>query len=149
LTLAAPNLYYWISNEFFDVFYPAGLILAASMIVVFIIVVWKSRAELTKSTLIQLALASVLIVPYFLPRMHERYFFPADVISIIYGFFFPAYFFVPILINLVSFFAYQPFLFGMSSFPLPLLALVELGILIIVIRKLVLTLYPHDEPETP
>ncbi len=145
LSMAAPNLYAWIPNEFFDVLYPAGLILGTSMVVVFVAAAWKSRAELSRPVLVQLALASVLILPFFMPRMHERYFFPADVISIVYGFFFPAYFFVPLLVNLVSFFAYQPVLFDTSSLPLALLALVELASLVVVMRKLVLTLFPRPD----
>jgi Gpi18-like mannosyltransferase len=86
--------------------------------------------------MIQLALISVLVVPYLLPKMHERYFFAADVISIIFGFYYPRYFFVPIIINLVSLFSYFPYLMlqhgvGVQIFSLPILSLI-LGLTILI-----------------
>jgi hypothetical protein len=63
-------------------------------------------------------------MPYVLPKMHDRYFFAADVMAIVYAFFFPRYFFIPILVILTSVFSYGPFLFGVEIVPLPLLAVV-------------------------
>lgn len=63
------------------------------------------------------------MMPYLLPKMHERYFFAADVITIVYGFYFPRYFYIPISVGLISFFSYFPFLFGGALLPLPVLAI--------------------------
>lgn len=63
-----------------------------------------------------LSLISVLILPYFLPKMHERYFFVADIFAILYVFWRPRRFWIAILINLCSFFAYGPFLLGTKPF---------------------------------
>jgi len=62
-----------------------------------------------------------MMAPYFLPKMHDRYFYPADVLSIAYGFYFPAQFYVPVTVCLASFLAYLPFLAGHAIVPLRLL----------------------------
>ena len=71
-----------------------------------------------------LALLSSISIPYFLPKMHERYFFVADIVSILYAFWRPSHFWVAIIINLISFFAYGPFLLGTKAFDFSFLSLV-------------------------
>jgi Gpi18-like mannosyltransferase len=141
LVLGAPNLYQWLPQDLYSVLYPAGLIYAAAIIFLFVAMALKSRVEVTSSLLVQLAFVSVIIAPYLLPKMHERYFYPSDVLSIPYGFFFPPLFWVPVVVNLVSFFAYTPYLFGMEILPLWGLALVLLLVIAVAGRKLVITLY--------
>ena len=141
LVMNAPNLYTWLPESLYALLYPAGLIYAVIIVFLFVVVVYKSRAEVTPSLLIQLALVSVIIVPYFLPKVHDRYFYPTDVFSILYGFFFPSLFWVPLVVNVISFFTYVPYLFGAEIFPLWGLALVLLLIIVIVVRTLIVTLY--------
>ena len=154
LTKNAPNLYQWLPNDLYDIFYPAGVIWTVAIIFLLVVLVRKSQIKLTKETLILLATLSVLLMPYLLPKMHDRYFFAADVISIIFAFYFPRYFYVPLVIGLVSFFSYFPFLFGTEVIPLSYLAFALLAIIIILGRHLFLTLFvnPGDlsagkEPE--
>jgi hypothetical protein len=73
--------------------------------------------------------------------MHDRYFYPADVISIIYAFFFPEYFFVPIVIIIASFFAYQPTLFGTETVPMGFLAAGIFTMLVIVAKDAIMNLF--------
>jgi Gpi18-like mannosyltransferase len=84
---------------------------------------------------------SLLLVPFFLPKMHERYFYPADVLSVAYAFFFPEQFFIPIGMILISLFAYQPFLFGRIVVPVEILAVGILVLLMFVTRNAVGGLY--------
>jgi len=95
--------------------------------------------------MVELAVLSVLVVPYMLPKMHDRFFFPADVVSIILGFYFPQRFYVPVVISLVSFFSYFPFLFGYEVIPLRYLALVLLALIVLLIRHLGLALQIFKE----
>lgn len=140
LTFNAPNLYQWLPEEYYDIFYPAGLIWTGAIAFMLAVGVYKSRVKLRVETMLQLALLSVLIMPYFLPKMHDRYFFPADVIAIIFAFYFPQYFFVPIIIGVVSLFSYWPFLFGHQVIPLSTLAFVLAGMIILLLRHFILTL---------
>jgi len=50
-----------------------------------------------------------------LPKMHERYFYPADVFSLVAAFFIPEIWFVPIAYQVISLLSYTPFLLGANS----------------------------------
>lgn len=130
LSMNAPTLYQWFPNDLYNILYPAGMLWCTAIVFFFVTTVYKSRTPLTNARMIELAALSVLIVPYFLPKMHDRFFFPADVISILLGFYFPQRFFVPVIISLVSFFSYLPFLFKYQIIPLRYLALILLVIIV-------------------
>ncbi len=137
----APNMYTWLPADKSALLYLGGVIFAVSICLIYVAVVIKSRLSLSKHLVVQLALLSALLVPYFLPKTHDRYFYPADVLSIVYGFYFPGYFYIPLAANLVSFFIYEPFLFGTNIFPQTVLALALLIVIIILVRQLILALY--------
>jgi Gpi18-like mannosyltransferase len=143
LTSHAPNLYAWfpIGKDIFQIFLPAGIALAVTVILIFILIITKSKTKLSPAHYLEIAFFSVLIVPFVLPKMHQRYFFPADILSIAFGFYFPTYFYVPIIINLVSFFSYQYFLFGVEPYRNSDLALVMFAILAITASKILRDLY--------
>ncbi len=143
LTSHAPTLYAWfpLGRDLFQLILPAGIAFAITVIMVIILVIIKSTAKLTPALLLELALLCVLVIPFVLPKMHQRYFFPADVLSIAFGFYFPTYFFVPLTINMVSFFSYQYFLFGVEPIPTSNLALVTVTIISILISKVLRDLF--------
>jgi Gpi18-like mannosyltransferase len=145
LTWNAPNLYKWIPPEYAALFYPAGMFFGAGVAIIFIAAIYTSRARLGSSLQIGLAFASVLIMAYVLPGMHDRYFFPADVIAILFAFLMPRYFYLAILTGMTSFMAYQVFLFKIDVVPMPYLALIPLVCIIILIRWLATELYPAED----
>lgn len=144
LAANVPNLYQWIPNELYDIFYPAGLIWTLAIILMFSVGVYKSKEKITTNTMIQLATLSLVFMPYFLPKMHDRYFFPADVISIVFGFYFPQYFYIPIVVGMISLFSYFPFLFGREVIPLSLLAVVPIVIIVILLHHFSSTLHSEQ-----
>ncbi len=85
LTLNAPNLYQWLPNDP-GLFERPGIILAASLVCLLCLLSYRSDARLDGDVIVRLSLVSVLLLPFSLPHMHERYFFAADVVSIIYAF---------------------------------------------------------------
>jgi Gpi18-like mannosyltransferase len=135
LSMHAPSLLSLIPNSgrFYPYFYPAGLILAITVGLLFSILIYKSQAKLTPSLVIELSLISVMIMPFVLPKMLDRYFFPADVLSILFAFYFPSYYYIPIGMSIISFFAYQPTLFQVQPVPINILAFGILGLLVILI----------------
>jgi Gpi18-like mannosyltransferase len=139
LSKNAPNFFEWFPDSAYSVLYPAGLILAATIVLILIAAYLKSSQKMENDLIIQSAFVFVLIVPYFLPKMHERYFYPADIFSIAYAFYFPKYFFVPIVVIFCSFLAYLPYLLKV---PIPISILsVVLGVVVVILaRHLTLTL---------
>lgn len=68
--------------------------------------------KLDGETLLVAALVSVMLVPSLLPHMHERYFFPADLLSIALAVWIPRYWPVAVLMQFTSFLAYISWVFG-------------------------------------
>jgi Gpi18-like mannosyltransferase len=151
LTLNAPNFYQWFPADgaLRSLLTPAALMFAVAAVFLLITVTYKIRVPITGGSLIELALVSVLLLPYFLPRMHERYFFIADVLSIVFAFYYPRFFFVPIGIGLISLFSYMPFLFDLTIIPLPTLALAELALLVVVTAHFVWSLLQQQQALQP
>jgi Gpi18-like mannosyltransferase len=86
-----------------------------------------------REIIVKLALISVLLTPFLLPKMHDRYFYPADIISIIYAFYFPRFYYVPIVVISASLLSCIPFLTGMALIPMPYLSVAMALVLIRVI----------------
>jgi len=120
LSKNAPNIYQWIPNNFYNIFFPIGIILTVILIFLLVYSVYKSKLEITQDRLIHLATISVLFMPYTLPEMHERYFYPADILTIIFAFYFPQYRWVAIVMQMTSFFSYlgTPIYINLVSIPL-------------------------------
>ncbi|BAY26211.1 hypothetical protein NIES2100_60250 [Calothrix sp. NIES-2100] len=116
----SPNLYQWISNDFYNIVVPIGLSLTVAAILLLAYLVYKSRLEITQDRLIHLATISVLFMPYILPKMHERYFYPADILSIIFAFYFPQYRWVAIAVQMSSLFSYIGTHIYIQIFSIPL-----------------------------
>jgi Gpi18-like mannosyltransferase len=151
LTSSAPNLYQWLPDNP-KMFGRAGLIFAVALVGFLCYACLKSNARWGKHLTVRLALASALLVPFALPYMHERYFYAADCIAIVYGFYFPRHFYVPLAVVTISLFSYFPFLFNdMTVIKLPYLALLLAVVLIVVLVDLFKDLYQtpqHSSNET-
>jgi Gpi18-like mannosyltransferase len=86
--------------------------LAVMIASAWIIAAWLRRNPDTKKEIVMAGLASVALVPFILPRMHQRYFYPQDLLSLVIVFFEPELWFLPIISQVVSVLAYGPFLFN-------------------------------------
>lgn len=139
----APNFYLWLPQSAYSILFPLGLVFAAGVVALFIFLIYKSKVQITADLIIQLATFSVLLAPFVIPKMHERYFYPADVLSIIYAFYFPRSFYVPILVILASTIAYLPFLVGRMYVPIQLLPFLILAAMVSVAIPLYQSLYPR------
>lgn len=146
LTSSAPNLYQWLPNNA-EVFGRAGLIFAVTLVGFLCYACLKSEARWGEHLTVRLALVSALLVPFALPYMHERYFYAADCVAIVYGFYFPRRFYIPLTVVTISLFSYFPFLFNdMTVISLPYLALLLAIVLIVVLVDLFKDLYPTPPP---
>ena len=109
LTWNAPNVYQFIPSNNFSLFAPLGIFGICVATFLFVFTLFKEKVRFNKRSLLILFLISLVFFPFFLPKMHDRYFFFADILSIVYVFIYPRYFLVPILITCASFIAYLPF----------------------------------------
>jgi Gpi18-like mannosyltransferase len=149
LVLGATNWYQWISARYSDTLWTVGIALALLAAEVFAL--WARRgpargnsesrlsAALCRDAatrrrgpdegnsesrwLVSLALLSVLFPPFLMPGMHERYFFPADVLSLVYALWMPGGLWVAAMAQIASVFSYFPYLYSQEPVPGSLLAL--------------------------
>src|SRR5882757_2702875 len=114
LTLNAPNVYQYLGTSVTSsALRIAGILLTGFLVLALVVAVWWRRVELSATRIILAATVSVLLVPYFLPAMHERYFFLADALTVVAAFYLPRKLWaLPVLEQFASFFAYLPFLLG-------------------------------------
>lgn len=82
------------------------------------------KIKFDNKNILQLAILSILICNLFLPCMHERYLYMADLISIIYVLIYRRCYFQALLINFISMVSYAYFVFAFFSIPSRLVAVV-------------------------
>jgi Gpi18-like mannosyltransferase len=83
--LNIPNIYNWLPQGTltFEFLNPFGLVLAFS--VIFAVWAWLMlcKNKLNYDCWMEIALLFALAAPFFLPQMHERYTYPADILAVI------------------------------------------------------------------
>ena len=68
------------------------------------------RKRLTNESLFTLSLIISISVPFFLPHMHDRYFFIADILSVCFAVVYPKRAPLPLLVSFASFLGYYAYL---------------------------------------
>ena len=87
--------------------------------------VFVRRRRLETAEIVVLATTVVLAVPFLLPEMHERYFYLADVLTVISAFCVRRYWPVAVVVTSCSLLSYAPFLWNRTIIALPLVAFAE------------------------
>lgn len=90
----------------------------------------RKKLVLNNQLIITLFLFFSLLIPFMLPHMHERYYYYAEIISIIYAMMNIKKLYVPISLMLVSIYSYLPFLFEVEPISLSALSIIIFIILI-------------------
>lgn len=112
ISMNAPSLYIFIRSNTSDQISMAAILLAGAAVLISIYILYRCRKFLDWDKLLLAAFYFSLLLPFLLPRMHERYFYLADVLSLVVAFCRPKRFYLPILVVTASFAGYIPFLFG-------------------------------------
>ena len=132
LTLSAglPNFYVWLPDGLYR-FWPLGVFFATGVVLAVAVAVRRASVKMTDELIVLLATYSLLVMPYILPKMHQRYFFAAEVVAIVLAFHLPRYWFVPVIVGLASFSAYLKELLFFDFVDIKWWALVVLGVVAI------------------
>lgn len=122
LTFNYPNIYTFLGDRYVHAFSGAGIVFTIGIIGLMIYFMYATNARPTPDRIVTFALFSAMAVPFFLPFMHDRYGFAADVLVILYLFLRPRRYPVAIGFTIVSLCAYAPFLFGTEPISLEIVA---------------------------
>jgi Gpi18-like mannosyltransferase len=125
----APNWYVFFPQSTYSVVMPVGMLITILTSVIWAYVHLKSWN--THEATLFAALVSLALTPFLLPKMHDRYFYPADVVSILVAFFTPQMWFVPVCYQIISALVYSIFLFETDRSTMLILA-TQLNTIVIV-----------------
>ena len=128
LTLGAATLYQWFPDNRFQLFFVPGILgcLFAVCLYIFLIEERHENGTLQPVELLRYAVLASILFPFLLPKMHDRYFYLADVLTLLYAFVVPRRAYIALLMTAASFFSYLPFLFGKTIIPAPYLSFLPL-----------------------
>lgn len=136
LVLNAPSFYQLFGSVDFDAYSSMAVMLAGAAAVTFLFVLYNYRESISRDHLVLIFLISALIIPYFLPKMHDRYFYVADVLSIIYFFTDRRRWYVPLTVIFASFVSYSAYILGGALIEQKYTAFALLVIIIVLAREL-------------
>ena len=112
LSLNAPSFWSLIDNGYFSNMAGAPVLIAMSLsLSLLLLALWQGERLNTRS-LVELGLIFSLMIPWLLPRMHERYFYLAELLSLAYGAMYPRRIAVPAILMTGGFLVYSQYLFG-------------------------------------
>ena len=100
LASGAPTVYQLLPYYPTNPFQVIG-IFSAAILVVMMALLMSKHEFITKDSLIRVTIVALLVVPFILPAMRERYFLPAEIAAIVYAFYFPKRWWVPVVLSTV------------------------------------------------
>lgn len=137
LNLNFPNIYSLISGseQYLSKLGIFTLIIIFAFILFYII---KTKVNLNKEMILLLSVLSICLCTFFLPYMHERYLFAADIFSLIYCILYKRNYLIALIITLISTISYVMFLFNSYLVPTYLLAMIFFAVVIYLLRDFIL-----------
>jgi Gpi18-like mannosyltransferase len=112
LSLNAPAFWSLIDNQYYSELSGGTVLLAMVGVLLLFYLVLERREHLDRTALLELSLILTLGIPWLLPKMHERYFYLAEMLSIAYGAAFPKRAWVSVVLLFGGFLIYSAYLFG-------------------------------------
>ncbi|MCL2424798.1 MAG: hypothetical protein FWD05_00505 [Oscillospiraceae bacterium] len=149
LNLNIVNMWRFFEHVPYENFRLAGIYFAGFAVLSLMYFTYVNRKRLIKTVdYVRLAYLFAVIMPFLLPKMHDRYYFIADVLAVTVFFYDKRRWYVPVVTITCSFLAYAFFLmFGVELLDYRLAAFALLVVIIIVLRDFVMSIYPSkNEP---
>jgi Gpi18-like mannosyltransferase len=134
LALNAPNLYTYV-QELWHPDYASGVLLGLvlSLCVAAGIALAGLRLQRTPERKLLIAAAAVILMPFVMPKMHERYFFLADIFAFLLAFVAQRGWRIALLVQLGSILAYAHFLLGIEFGPYVGAALMSIAVVCVLL----------------
>ncbi len=110
LTWSSPNLYQWVPNFLSPYFVSGGLCLATACVGFCALNALMQERGMRRGDRLTFATFLLFLVPFLLPRMHERYMMSAEIFLFALAFARPRFTALAVLSQIVVFFSYTPYL---------------------------------------
>ena len=124
LSMLAPNVFAWLpqGTKSNIPVTAAGIFIAGTVVLGFLLYLYWRKDRLNTRDLIKASLIFTVLIPFFLPLMHDRYFYLADTVAVVYLFLEPKRWYIPALICIASFLCHAAYLFDAVVIPTYVLA---------------------------
>lgn len=132
LTMNTPNLYTFLPNQFYGLIVPLGTFAAVLVTIALLWIAIRREKEFPIERIILFTLMISVVLPFILPKMHERYFYPAALFAIVFCFFQPRIRTLPLALQVTSLLSYTPFLIKDEMVPLTIAAFIN-GLIAVVL----------------
>lgn len=122
-----PNL---ISN-FNDIIAKIGVFFTVFIFILIAIMVLYKKVKFDNIAILEFGIWSILIATFFLPFMHDRYMYMADILGVIYLIYNKRKFYIPIIIELISLYSYMYYLFGYIAIDIQIVSILNLVMIVL------------------
>ena len=116
LQMNAPSVWCLFGGEYDTPYGDTAVFIGLASVVIFTLLCLTLYKRISTAQLLKLFFISALIVPYLLPRMHERYFYMAEILSVVYFLCNTRKWYVPIVLNLAALSTYSQYLLKKPPF---------------------------------
>ena len=116
-----------------------GIIFTVFVFVIIAFMVLYKKVKFDNKAIIEFAIWSILIATFFLPHMHDRYIYMADLIGLLYLIYNKKKFYIPLAIEFVSLYTYMYYLFENPGISIQVVS---------ILNFVLLTLYSKDMIKT-
>lgn len=140
LSMSAPNFYIFVPDQYYEMGTWIGMGIFIITMAIWGWINWRAKFVFDHRKIMLMALTVLSLVPFVLPKMHERYFYPADVFSFAMIIFIPELWFIPILYQIISSLSYSVFVLNASTNFVMIAALINTAVVIYILRKQFLSL---------
>ncbi len=110
-----------------------GIVITFLFMLLIILWAWNRRASLTDEALLGIALFLAVGIPFLLPHMHDRYFFLADVLTLVPAVLYVKYAPMTFFTSFASFLCYYAYLNQRYLLPISFGAIALIGVLLIIL----------------
>lgn len=113
-TLNFPNIYNLLPQNYQLLSKPGIILTCAIVLTILFILIYSKDFEITTERIFDFSLLFIIVCTCFLPAMHERYGYMADILAVIYLFQHKKRFYIPLGIWALNSSFYISFLFGIN-----------------------------------
>lgn len=148
LTLNAPSMFIFTTMDCdYDLFAGMGIMMAGAAIVLLWYFAWIKREFIQDKDIMILAFLFAVVIPFFLPSMHERYFYPAEFFAFMPFFINHKKWYITFLMALVSVQACFIFILGTASIRLDRLAVIVIAIIGMTVYDFVKDIHEREKTQ--
>ena len=142
LNMNAINIWLFLENVNYERFRDVGMLATGFVILGLMYFTWVNRERLVRNVdFVRLAYLSAVIMPFLLPKMHDRYFYLADILAVVVFLFDKRRWYVPVIAVSCSIMAYLNYLMSEPNIDLRIFVPALLFVIIVVLKDYVVSLY--------